>query len=80
MLAGVAEVLTSEEALALGLYGPPPYHPEFRRRLGDLLILPYAGRYVWWHEPDEYENVFFGHHGGLATDELTSVLAATTEL
>ncbi|MCC6627120.1 MAG: alkaline phosphatase family protein [Chloroflexi bacterium] len=80
LLDGIAEVLTTEAALALGLFGPPPYDPEFRRRLGDLLILPAAGRYVWWHEPEDYVNVFFGHHGGLAADEVTSVLAATHEL
>ena len=34
------------------------------------LILPYAGRYVWWHDPDRYKNDFYGHHGGLAADEV----------
>jgi len=80
LLAGIAEVMSIDEALALGLFGPPPYAAEFRRRLGDLLILPYAGRYVWWHEPGVLENRFYGHHGGLAADEVITVLAATDEL
>jgi hypothetical protein len=80
LLAGAADILSIDEALALGLFGPPPYAEEFRRRLGDLLILPYAGRYVWWHEPDLLGNKFYGHHGGLAADEVITVLAATDEL
>jgi predicted AlkP superfamily pyrophosphatase or phosphodiesterase len=77
LLAGQATILTVEAALAEGLFGPPPYDEEFRRRLGDLLILPHAGHYVWWHERGLLGNRFFGHHGGLAPDELTTVLVAS---
>jgi hypothetical protein len=71
-----AIVLTIDEGLAAGLFGPPPYDPEFRRRLGDLLILPRAGVFIWWHEEDKLENRFYGHHGGLTPEEVITVLAA----
>jgi hypothetical protein len=79
-LDGRALVLTTEEALARGLFGPPPFGDEFRRRLGDLLILSHAGQYIWWHEPGVLENRSIGHHGGLTPDELITVLAVTEEL
>lgn len=75
-LAGRALVLSVDEALAAGLFGPPPYDPEFRRRLGDLILLPHQGVYIWWHEEGLLDNHFFGHHGGLSPEELMTVLAA----
>ena len=71
-----ALLLSIDEALAAGLFGPPPYDPEFRRRLGDLLILPYSGTYVWWYEEGVLGNHFYGHHGGLLPEELITVVAA----
>ena len=40
--------------------------PELRRRLGDILILPYLGNFIWWREPGRMQNDFYGHHGGLS--------------
>ena len=72
-LAGMAEVLTVDDALAAGLFGEAPVGDELRRRLGDILVLPRAEHFVWWREPGIVENAFHGHHGGLAPEELISV-------
>ncbi|MDX2156753.1 MAG: alkaline phosphatase family protein [Hyphomicrobiaceae bacterium] len=79
-LDGVARVLTMDEALAEELLGPTPVAPELRRRLGDILVLPYREHFVWWKEPGLVENRFNGHHGGLAADELISVLGVVPDL
>lgn len=67
-------MLPVDEALARGLFGPEPVSQETRRRLGDILILPRAEHFVWWRESGIVANHFNGHHGGLAPDELITVL------
>ncbi len=79
-LAGEALVLPIEEALAQGLFGGDAVDAELRRRLGDLLILPYHGRFIWWREPGRLENRFHGHHGGLTPEELITVIGAIDRL
>jgi predicted AlkP superfamily pyrophosphatase or phosphodiesterase len=74
-LDGIATVTTVDDALAAGLFGDGPIDPELRRRLGDILVLPRLGEFVWWHEPGLIANSFNGHHGGLSREEMTTVLA-----
>lgn len=78
-LSGVAHVLTIEEALAAGLFGPGPVSPELRRRLGDIVVLPYLGTFVWWRNAI-VKNPFHGHHGGLSAEELITVLGVVDSL
>jgi hypothetical protein len=79
-LDGIALVMDVDEALSQGLFGPATVVPELRRRLGDILILPYLGHFVWWREKGRVENTFHGHHGGLSPEEVTTVLGAVTAL
>jgi hypothetical protein len=65
-------ILPMSEAVAAGLYGPPPFHPELIERLGDLLVLvpiPYGllspRRRVESRTPE-----FLGSHSGLDPEEL----------
>jgi hypothetical protein len=51
-----------------------------RRRLGDILVLPYLGRFIWWREPGRLENHFHGHHGGLTREEMTTLLGVIDRL
>ena len=60
--------------------GPDRSVPELRRRLGDILILPFQGHFVWWRERGVMANTFNGHHGGLAPDELITVFGAIDKL
>jgi hypothetical protein len=79
-LDGIALVMDVDEALQRGLFGPPTVAPELRRRLGDILILPYLGHFVWWREQGRMENTFYGHHGGLSPEEATTVIGAVDAL
>ena len=76
----VALIMPVDEALALGLFGRPTVGTELRARLGDILILPYAGNFIWWHEPGLLKNTLNGHHGGLTGEELITVLGAVDRL
>lgn len=79
-LDGTALVMTTDEALGQELFGPGPISPELRRRIGDVLILPFDGHFVWWQEHGVMGNAFNGHHGGLAPNELISALGAIEAL
>lgn len=69
-----AGVFTAPEVLKLGVFGPPPYHPSFIKRLGQVIILPYAGQCVGWYI-DENTKVKIGYHGGLTEEEaLTQIV------
>lgn len=76
----VALVMPMEAALEQGLFGPEPVNAEFRRRLGDILILPYRNHFIWWREKGRMENIFSGHHGGLSPEEVITVLGAIDAL
>jgi hypothetical protein len=79
-LGHAALVMTVDAALKEGLFGPQPVGDELRRRLGDILVLPRPGHFVWWREPGVMENRFHGHHGGLSAEELITVLGAVDAL
>jgi hypothetical protein len=79
-LGDIALVMPVDEALDQGLFGPLPVHAELRRRLGDILVLPRLGHFVWWHEKGIMGNKYYGHHGGLAPEEVVTVLGAIDAL
>ena len=79
-LDGIALVMPMEEALQQGLFGPATVAPELRRRLGDILILPFLGHSVWWREKGRMENTFHGNHGGLSPEEVITVVGAVDAL
>jgi hypothetical protein len=79
-LADIALVLPMEEALEAGLFGPLPVVAELRRRLGDILILPFLGHFVWWRAKGVMANHFHGHHGGLTREEMVTVFGAVDAL
>lgn len=68
-LDGRAEVRKVADLAAAGYFGPV-VSPAFRRRAGDLVILPYRGESVWWYEKDHFEQRHYGHHGGLTRQEM----------
>ena len=80
-LGGKAIVMTMDDAVAKGLLGEPgAVTPAFRERLGDILVLPYKEHFIWWNEPGRIGNTFHGHHGGLASEELVTVLGVVGEV
>lgn len=67
---GIAEVYETDDLIRRKLFGSDPLSPSLLSRLGNLVILPYAGESVWWHEKDRFEVHFHGHHGGLTPEEV----------
>lgn len=69
-----ALVLTREDALAEGLFGPGEPSETFTRQCGDVLVVPHD--LGMWHggEPDELEQI--GMHGGLHPNEQLVPFAA----
>ena len=76
-LEGIAEVYPVSDLIKQGFFGAEPPSEMFMRRIGDLVILPYAGEQVWWWgERGEYVHDFRGHHGGLTSQEMETLLLA----
>ncbi len=69
-LAGKAEVYRVQDLIDRGFFGAEPVSQTFLSRVGNLVILPYAGESVWWYEKDMFEQKFYGHHGGLTRQEM----------
>jgi predicted AlkP superfamily pyrophosphatase or phosphodiesterase len=68
-LEGRAEVRGVAELMDAGYFGPV-VSPLLRGRAGDLVILPLRGESVWWFVKNDFEQRFYGHHGGLTREEL----------
>lgn len=71
-----AAVLSVEEAIARGLFGLNEPTERFRRRIGDVLILPYDGYHVWYRHAPGLHFSQRGIHGGLSEREMLVPLAA----
>jgi predicted AlkP superfamily pyrophosphatase or phosphodiesterase len=72
-LEGKADIVTTQKLIEEGYFGEK-VSPDFRKRVGNLVILPYANESVWWYEKDKFEMKFRGHHGGLTPQEMETVL------
>jgi hypothetical protein len=66
-------ILTRDEALTVGLFGPGQHHPGLRDRIGDLIVLLHGREYLWWADKDDF---MLGRHGGLQRDEMLVPLLA----
>ncbi len=75
-LAGVASVLKTDDGIEQGLFGINRPSRRFRRRVGNLMILPHGNRTVWFRYRRGDALDLRGHHGGLTEDEVTIPLAA----
>lgn len=76
-LQGVAEVFTTESMIQAGLFGSSPMAEHFLARVGNLAVLPYTGRSVYWAGHDgRFKERFYGHHGGLTRAEMEIPLLA----
>lgn len=73
-LRGRAEIHKTDDLIEQGFFGAAPPSAAFMGRIGDLVILPYAGESVWWYEPGRFEQKFYGSHGGLTPEEMETAL------
>jgi predicted AlkP superfamily pyrophosphatase or phosphodiesterase len=72
-LEGKADVVKTEFLIEQGYFGPEVSQP-FLSRVGNLVLLPYRYKSVWWYEKGKFEMKYFGHHGGLTPQEMETVL------
>lgn len=72
-LEGKADVVKTETLIENEYFGPE-VSSRFRERAGNLVILPYRYESVWWYEKGKFEQKFYGHHGGLTSEEMETVL------
>lgn len=64
---GKFSLITPEQAIESGMFGPGLIHPLLRERLGDLIAIPHDDAYLWWGEKD---NFLVGRHGGFESQEM----------
>jgi type I phosphodiesterase/nucleotide pyrophosphatase len=79
-LAPRTPVLRREAVLRAGLFGPPPFHPEIRERIGDVVAFPRSPECFTYRIPGAAHPKRFlpGAHGGLEADELLVPLISGT--
>lgn len=73
VLDGRAEVHPTADLIAAGLFGDVT--PRLLERVGNVVVLPYAGETTWWDDP-RFEVGWRGGHGGLSPDEAETYVAA----
>jgi predicted AlkP superfamily pyrophosphatase or phosphodiesterase len=73
-LEGRAEVYRTADLIARSFFGSQPPSERFLSRVGNVIILPYAGESVWWYEKGVFEQNFYGNHGGLTPEEMETIL------
>lgn len=71
-LNGIAEVYKTKTLLDAGVFGNNP-SSTLLGRLSNICILPFKNDSVYWYEKDKFEQEFFGHHGGLTSEEMDSI-------
>lgn len=65
-----AKILMIEDAVSRGLFGINKPSDIFLKRAGDIIILPYENKTIWYeHISGDLFN-FYGYHGGLSEEEM----------
>jgi len=72
-----AKVTKTKEATRRGLFGIGKPRKQFCERVGDLLVLPYNNRTVWYEHTEGKKIYSLGYHGGLNEDEMLVPFAIT---
>ena len=53
-----------------GYFGTTAVSDQFRARVGNLVVLPYAGESVYWLGDGRFKQKYYGNHGGLTPQEM----------
>jgi hypothetical protein len=60
-------ILSHDQALSAGLFGPGPQHLGLADRTGDLIAFAHGDDYLWWADKEDF---MLGRHGGLHREEM----------
>jgi hypothetical protein len=71
-LAPGTPVVTRQEAARAGVFGPPPFHPEFDERIGDVIAFVRSPECLTYLPPGASppKRFLLGAHGGVDAEEL----------
>ncbi len=69
-LSKTAKVIKTAEVSELGKFLGHRENKRFLKRVGNLLILPYSGRSVWYQHAKGHKESNIGTHGGLSREEM----------
>lgn len=64
------EVRLASTLIEQGYFGPSPLTKNFLARIGNLVVLPYAGNGVYWFGNGRFRQRYWGNHGGLTAQEM----------
>ena len=65
-----SQVLSTDEAIQMGLFGVGTVSERFIRRAGNALMIPNPDTMIWYEYNQEEPIAFLGHHGGLSEQEM----------
>lgn len=69
-LGGAFFALPTDKALAAGLFGPEPFAPQTRQRLGDVIAIARQGHIMYPPADQKMADEFKAGHGGLSAPEM----------
>ncbi len=69
-LKDVAKIMKMEDAINAGWFGSGKPSERFRERVGNVLILPYDNKSVWYEHNPGSKVEYIGMHGGLTREEM----------
>lgn len=69
-LSGIASIMTVDEALRAGIFGPSRPSDIFHMRSGNIMILPENGETVWYRIKGQIPMHLKGLHGGMSREEM----------
>ena len=73
-LSGIAQCFLVEDLIERGFFGRYAQRQKIIDKLGNIVILPFAGQSVWWYQKGRFEQNFYGAHGGLTPEEMETPL------
>jgi len=65
-----AQIIETKEAAKKGLFGLGIPDREVFERIGNLMILPYGNKTVWFENSEGIKITYLGQHGGLHEEEM----------
>lgn len=69
-LSEVATAVPTPQAIAAGLFGPPPYAPQLYNRLGDVVLIMRHNYLFVYPQDKELVERLYGWHGGMTPAEM----------